>query len=540
MAYTALYRRFRPATFDEVKGQDHVVKTLRNQVRSGELQHAYLFCGTRGTGKTSVAKILAKAVNCENPVDGNPCGNCESCRAVAAGISMNVSEIDAASNNGVDNVREIIEEVRYRPVAGRYKVYIIDEVHMLSKEASNALLKTLEEPPDYVIFILATTEVGRLPVTVLSRCQRYDFRRVDTDTIAARLRELTGREGIEAEDRALRLIAQAADGSVRDSLSLLDRCISLYMDEPLTAAKALKALGEPDRSVYGELTECLLVGDAGRAVGIVGRQTASGIEIGQMVDGYLSYLRDLLIAASSSEEDAKELLNIQEEQLPELRDLASRAGSEVIVRYIRELSNLVNRMRYASNRRVLADITMIRLCRPEGDTTEEALFDRVRKLEAALDEIAEGGYALRETRAAVLPDTKEEEDDYVLPDAAPEELKQACAEWKRIVADLPSGILKTGLRDSAPLFNEGTMEPKLFIEIRSIPESNPAEKVLEGNTFYREELEEYLRKRYGRRIEVEFRGTKERTAGLRTVNIERQLEVLGIDFEEEDDGDDDV
>ena len=226
MSYTALYRKFRPAVFEEVKGQDHIVTTLRNQIRYDRIGHAYVFCGTRGTGKTSVAKIMAKAVNCENPVNGSPCGKCAMCREIASGTSTNVIEIDAASNNSVDNVREIVEEVTYRPSRGRYKVYIIDEVHMLSAGAFNALLKTLEEPPSYVIFILATTEVSKLPVTILSRCQRYDFHRLDTDTVAERMRELLDAEGVKAEDAAVRYIARLADGSMRDGLSLLDQCIA--------------------------------------------------------------------------------------------------------------------------------------------------------------------------------------------------------------------------------------------------------------------------------------------------------------------------
>ena len=208
MSYTALYRKWRPATFDEVKGQDHIVTTLKNQITGGRIGHAYLFCGTRGTGKTSVAKIFAKAVNCEHPVDGNPCGECASCQAIASGSSMNVVEIDAASNNGVDNIRQIRDEVEYSPAEAKYRVYIIDEVHMLSTGAFNALLKTLEEPPSYVIFILATTEVHRIPITVLSRCQRYDFRRIDGDTITGRLAEMAAAEGIDTEDKALRYVAK--------------------------------------------------------------------------------------------------------------------------------------------------------------------------------------------------------------------------------------------------------------------------------------------------------------------------------------------
>ena len=240
MSYTALYRKFRPGEFDEVKGQDHIVTTLRNQIETDRIGHAYLFCGTRGTGKTTVAKILAKAVNCEHPVNGNPCNECEICKKINRQASMNVIEIDAASNNGVGNVRDIIEEVQYSPAEGKYKVYIIDEVHMLSTGAFNALLKTLEEPPSYVIFILATTEPHKIPITIHSRCQRYDFHRISIDTIAQRLRELVDREQVEAEDKALRYVAKMADGSMRDGLSLLDQCIAFYLGQKLTYENVLE------------------------------------------------------------------------------------------------------------------------------------------------------------------------------------------------------------------------------------------------------------------------------------------------------------
>lgn len=231
MSYTALYRKFRPAAFDEVKGQDHIVQTLQNQISANRIGHAYLFCGTRGTGKTSIAKIFAKAVNCEHPVNGSPCNECATCRAIAAGSSMNVVEIDAASNNGVDNIRQIREEIQYSPTEGKYKVYIIDEVHMLSIGAFNALLKTLEEPPAYVIFVLATTEAHKIPITILSRCQRYDFKRITIDTIADRLMELMDKEKITVEEKAVRYVAKAADGSMRDALSLLDQCIAFIWEK---------------------------------------------------------------------------------------------------------------------------------------------------------------------------------------------------------------------------------------------------------------------------------------------------------------------
>ena len=238
MSYTALYRKFRPTAFEDVKGQEHIITTLQNQIKANRIGHAYLFCGTRGTGKTTVAKIFAKAVNCEHPVNGSPCGECAMCRSIAAGTSMNVIEIDAASNNGVDNIREIREEVTYRPTEGKYKVYIIDEVHMLSIGAFNALLKTLEEPPEYVIFILATTEVHKIPITILSRCQHYDFKRITIDTISARMQELMDAEQVEVEEKAIRYIAKAADGSMRDALSLLDQCIAFYLGQKLTYDRA--------------------------------------------------------------------------------------------------------------------------------------------------------------------------------------------------------------------------------------------------------------------------------------------------------------
>ena len=246
MSYTALYRKFRPQEFEDVRGQEHIVTTLKNQIQADRIGHAYLFCGTRGTGKTTIAKIFAKAANCERPVGGSPCGECKSCLAIAAGSSMNVIEIDAASNNGVDNIREIREEVAYSPAQGKYKVYIIDEVHMLSIGAFNALLKTLEEPPAYVIFILATTEAHKIPITILSRCQRYDFKRISIDEISSRLAELMGKEQVEAEERAIRYIAKAADGSMRDALSLLDQCIAFYLGQKLTYDRVLDVLGAVD------------------------------------------------------------------------------------------------------------------------------------------------------------------------------------------------------------------------------------------------------------------------------------------------------
>ena len=298
MSYVALYRKFRPDTFDEVKGQDHIVTTLKNQIVSGRIGHAYLFCGTRGTGKTSIAKLFAKTVNCEHPVNGSPCGECDSCKRIAAGASMDVVEMDAASNNGVEDVRNIIEAVSYSPSEGKYRVYIIDEVHMLSTNAFNALLKTLEEPPSYCIFILATTEVHKIPITILSRCQRYDFKRISIDTIADRLEEIMARENIDVEPKALRYIAKTADGSMRDALSLLDQCIAFHYGKTLTYDNALDVLGAVDTEVFSRLLRYILGRDVTGCIKVLEEIVIQGRELTQFVTDFTWYLRNLLIVKS--------------------------------------------------------------------------------------------------------------------------------------------------------------------------------------------------------------------------------------------------
>ncbi len=537
MSYVALYRKFRPQTFDEVSGQEHVTKTLKNQVRTGRLQHAYLFVGTRGTGKTSVAKILARAVNCEQPDDGNPCGVCDSCRRIGDAVSMNVIEIDAASNNGVDHIREIIEEVQYRPTDGQYKVYIIDEVHMLSAGAFNALLKTLEEPPSYVIFILATTEAAKIPVTILSRCQRYDFRRIDVDTITARMRYLTETEGVRADEKALRFIARAADGSMRDALSLLDRCIAFYMDEELTYERVLKALGEADTTVFGKLTEAAVRGDSGGALRIFSSQISAGVEIGQFIGDYIMFLRNLLITATSSPEDAAAMIDASEEQMDELRGLASGTDPETCMRFIRILSDLENRMRYAANRRVLAETAVLMLTRPESDRSADALVQRIRLLETRLDELAERGISPAADGPAEKKDVKPRDTGEVLPDAAPEDLRRICGDWKRLITSLPSSILKQQLLENAhPQYNAETLENRLYVEFGGGQQETAAAVATSDD--WRQEFVKHIEKQYGIHADVEFHVTKDRPAGLRTVDVDRMIEALSIAVEVEDGMDD--
>ena len=384
MGYTALYRKFRPDTFEDVKGQDHIVKTLKNQIRADRVGHAYLFCGTRGTGKTTIAKILAKAVNCEHPIDGSPCNECASCRAIAAGASMNVIEIDAASNNGVENIREIREEVAYPPTEGKYKVYIIDEVHMLSIGAFNALLKTLEEPPSYVIFILATTEAHKIPVTILSRCQRYDFRRINQETILARLQDLMKQENVEAEEKALRYVARKGDGSMRDSLSLLDQCIAFYMGETLTYDRVLDVLGAVDTEVFSELLNHILKDRITDSIALLDRLILDGRDMTQFVSDFTWYLRNLMLIKAS--DDMEDILDVSTENLAQLKKEAAVIRSDSLMRYIRIFSELSGTIRYAVNKRVMLEMALIKLCRPEAEKDELSIAERLRRLEKRLED----------------------------------------------------------------------------------------------------------------------------------------------------------
>lgn len=386
MSYTALYRKFRPSTFDQVKGQDHIVQTLKNQINANRIGHAYLFCGTRGTGKTSVAKIFAKAVNCEHPVDGSPCNECEACRGITNGSAMNVIEIDAASNNGVDNIRQIRDEIQYSPSSGKYTVYIIDEVHMLSIGAFNALLKTLEEPPAYVIFILATTEPHKIPITILSRCQRYDFKRISIDTIAARLSELMEKESIEVEDKAIRYVAKAADGSMRDALSLLDQCIAFYLGQKLTYDNVLDVLGAVDNEIFSRLTRSVIDSDVTTSLNILDEIIMQGREPGQFVNDFIWYLRNLMLIRTSDDDEIMEVIDASAERIEALKEEAKMVNVDVIMRYIRILSELSGQIKYSSQKRVLIEIALIKLAKPAMERDVSSLNNRIAILEKKIEE----------------------------------------------------------------------------------------------------------------------------------------------------------
>lgn len=443
MSYMALYRKFRPAQFGDVKGQEHIVTTLKNQITAERIGHAYLFCGTRGTGKTTIAKIFAKAVNCEHPADGNPCGECAACRSITAGTSMNVIEIDAASNTGVDNIREIRDEVAYSPTEGRYKVYIIDEVHMLSTGAFNALLKTLEEPPSYVIFILATTEAHRIPATILSRCQRYDFRRITADTITARMEELIKVEGVAAEEKALRYIAKAADGSMRDALSLLDQCIAFYLNQELTYDHVLEVLGAVDTEVYSALLRSTLNQDLVAVMGQIEELVVQGKELGQFVSDFTWYLRNLLLLKSS--DHMEDVLDVSTENLMRLKEEAGRIETDTLMRYIRIFSELSGQIRYATQKRVLVEVAFIKLCKPSMETNTDGLLDRIRALEKQMEEGAvPARIPVYEAEASM---EKKQAAAPVAPKALPEDVQEVVNNWYNVVNQLHP-LLRTYLKDA--------------------------------------------------------------------------------------------
>lgn len=524
MSYTALYRKFRPAKFEDVKGQEHIVTTLKNQIKANRIGHAYLFTGTRGTGKTTIAKIFARSVNCENPIDGSPCGECAVCKAIAAGASMNVIEIDAASNNSVDNIREIVDEVSYSPAEGKYKVYIIDEVHMLSIGAFNALLKTLEEPPSYVIFILATTEVHKIPVTILSRCQRYDFRRISIDTIADRMRELMDAEHVQIEERALRYIAKAADGSMRDGLSLLDQCIAFHLGQELTYDKVLDVLGAVDTEVFSRLFRSLLAADALKCITILEEIVMQGRELVQFVSDFAWYMRNLMLAKSTDE--IEDVIDVSSENLARLKEEAEMADMETIMRYIRIFSELSNQVRYASQKRILIELALIKMCRPAMETSQDAILDRIRQLEDKIEHVSflpEGMtpdmFMTSQPGTLAVKKARPE-----LPKAIPEEVEKIVKSWPSIVGDADNPM-KTYLK-TARLSLGG--DNRLMVVLPD----GLASDYFQQNEENREALKRLLGDFSGKDVDVNFQSVKsEREFEDSFVDISK---ILNMEVEVED------
>lgn len=512
------------------------MQTLKNQVRTGRTGHAYLYCGTRGTGKTSVAKIFARAVNCEHPVDGNPCNRCPSCLGILNGSNMNVQEIDAASNNGVENIRDIREQVEYPPSEGRYRVYIIDEVHMLSIGAFNALLKTLEEPPAYVIFILATTEVHKIPITILSRCQRYDFRRITSEVIAARLREICEAELLPVSDDALHYIARLGDGSMRDAVSLLDQCLAFQLGRELDYESALEILGSVDYAQISSMLGWLRSGELGKVMRLMAELSAQGREFGQFCTDLLWYIRNLLMVKSVEEPSG--LLDMSAEQMAQLQRDAADWSVEALLRYIRSLSELSNQLRYAMNKRVMLESCLLRLAYPETETDTEALLARIAKLEQRLAEgvllspsqtaqLQQRGAAESVKHAENAADKlSPEAKTRVLPRAQYDDLMLLKKEWHRILAQLEASS-RIAFSDAAvvPSQTEGAMNLVFNNKTRYLMASR--EEVLQ-------QLRAVIESKYQRRLELRTVLSEEAVSDNIQYVTEEDLQKIQMEIETED------
>ena len=387
MAYLALYRKYRPKTFDNLIGQEHIVKTLVHQIENNRPGHAYLFTGTRGTGKTSVAKIFAKAINCLNPKNGSPCGECEVCKALSDTSNIDILEIDAASNNGVNEIRELRENVQYPPVTCKYKVYIIDEVHMLTGAAFNALLKTLEEPPKHVIFILATTEAHKIPSTILSRCMRFDFRLIPTEKIANLISSVYDEQGKKYQKEAVYAIAKAGEGSIRDALSVADVALS-YGEGELTYNDVMDILGSTGRETLIAFIKNVISGDTGAVLSDVNVMASMGKSFGVLIKEITSILRDILVVKTC--ENANQILALPKQIIDEYVNISNSTNKERILRILEIFSETENQLKYSFHPRVIFETASVKATKPQTDYDVEALLSRIKTLEDKLDNIMGG------------------------------------------------------------------------------------------------------------------------------------------------------
>jgi len=441
--YQALYRKYRPQTFDDVSGQLAVTQTLKTQLMTGKMSHAYLFTGSRGTGKTSCAKILAKAVNCLNPDNGNPCNCCEACKAIDSGSCMDVLEIDAASNNGVDNVRDLRDDAVYTPSQVKMRVYIIDEVHMLSISAFNALLKIIEEPPEHLLFILATTELHKVPATILSRCQRFSFRRISQEDIAARLQYVAYQENIDLDDSAARVLARLADGGLRDGLSLLDQCASATTGE-LTAQRVYACLGIAGEQTCGELMGYVASHDTKRALELFNRLYTEGKDLSAMLDEMACLTRDLLVMKTAGNGGITMLSGVADDQ--EVLQLTKALTSGELVRIMNLLQTTLAGFTRSASRRMDAELCIVQMCQPELDLDAKALNARLTRLE---EQIKSGSFTVAVQPQKVQAASQDADDDRPpMPDdadAPPEQDAPAPVQTDTPVgswSDLCSGIRK--------------------------------------------------------------------------------------------------
>lgn len=437
--HKALYRVYRPKTFEDVVGQEHIVKTLKNQIRNSNIGHAYLFSGTRGTGKTSTAKIFARAVNCLNSNDEEPCNECEICVDTLNDNIMDIVEIDAASNNSVDDIRELRESVKYTPSKAKYKVYIIDEVHMLSQGAFNALLKTLEEPPSYVIFILATTEPHKIPATILSRCQRFDFKRVSSKDIANRMAYICEKENIQAEEKALSLIARNSQGALRDALSILDQCMS-FGNEIIEYNDVIELLGTVNIDELFELSQAIIDENTKKTLQILNEFIIWGKDIRNLINDLIDQFRNLMVCKVSK--DLDEIISLPEENIEKLKEQAKTININDLIRILNILSETQDSMKSSSNTRILAEVTMMKIAQPMFDESKEALIKRIENLEQMVESGNIKVVAVQNESKSSLNNineklnNQEEEQDIIYEEVKSEDVKLVEASWKKIIGKI--------------------------------------------------------------------------------------------------------
>lgn len=381
--HKALYREYRPLVFDDVIGQDHIIRTLKNQIKENSMSHAYLFCGTRGTGKTTTAKILSRAVNCKADDQDHPCNQCSSCQSILDSSNLDVIEIDAASNNSVDDIRELRDTVKYTPANSKYKVYIIDEVHMLSQGAFNALLKTLEEPPSYVIFILATTEPNKIPATILSRCQRFDFKRVSVVDLIDRMKLICQSESIDIDEDALRIIARNGQGSVRDALSILDKCLS-FGGNILTGDQVLELLGGSDPDQLLKMAKSIMDSDVCKSMEMIEDYFMWGKDLRLLVEDITDFFRSLMMVKIFGQ--ASDLVDLTRDQVQTMISLAKDMDTEEIIRILTILSDLSEKLRFSTNQRMTLEIYIMKLASPAMDQSDQALAKRLEKIEKLVED----------------------------------------------------------------------------------------------------------------------------------------------------------
>lgn len=433
MAYMALYRKLRPKNFSDVIGQEHIVKTLVNQIKSRRISHAYLFCGTRGTGKTSTAKIFAKAINCLNPCEGQPCNECEICVDINESNSMNIIEIDAASNNGVENIRDIREEVKYVPAKGNYKVYIIDEVHMLSIGAFNALLKTLEEPPSHIVFILATTDPQKIPATIHSRCQRFDFKRISNIDISNTLKKYVQGENIDIEDSALNYIADISDGAMRDALSILDQCIAFYFDEKITLDKVMEISGSAGKEVFFEMTDSIFNRDCNKCLEIIEFIVINGRDIGQFVSELILHFRNIVVACTV--DINSKVMDFSQENVLMLKSQGEKYNKNKIIETINIFSELQNQLKYSSNDRTLLEILCIKLCTQQIYDIDE-IKERIDNLEKLLKNKLSNTNLINNANNLKEDNSKYELRKETIQKAIPDDYKNVINNWNSFAQSL--------------------------------------------------------------------------------------------------------